>query len=284
MRTLLTMLMLLLSVAAFAQNDDNRKLTIPVIFHIVYTDTIPDNGISDEVRDKGNSTTRLTREKLLAELKDLDQDFQGINPDIGDVIPEFQSVIGNPNIHFILQDVRYVKTTLADIRQSTNSTKLHELSPAEHPERFLNVYISTLRFHGGGSEGYTNVPVNTLPANDDYVNLNYMWVGLHYRLLSHEVGHWLGLYHMNDEHQINTCHITDVPVQNKLTDIPCVICTKPSVRVIHSQRNQFAKPNTNNYMDYSGCRRMFSLQQAAYVRNLIFRLRPAIWNDQPVQN
>jgi hypothetical protein len=271
-------------VATFAQNDDGRQLTIPVVFHIIYTDTIPDNGINNDVRENGNSTTRLTREKLLAELKELDQDFQRMNPDIGMVIPEYQAVIGNPRIHFVLRDIRYVKTTLADIHQSTNSTRLHQLSPAQHPERVLNVYISTLRFHDGGSEGYTNVPVDELPSNDDYVNLNYMWVGLHYHLLAHEAGHWLGLYHVDDEHQLNTCHITDIPVQNKLTDIPCVICTKPGIRVIHRQQNQFTQPNTNNYMDYSGCRSMFSLLQSTYMRNLIFRLRPAIWTDQPIAN
>lgn len=284
MRTLFTNLLLILSVASFAQNDDGRQLTIPVVFHIIYTDTVADNGISDHVRDIGNSTTRLTREKLMAELKDLDQDFQRGNPDVGDVIPEYQSVIGNPGIHFIIQDVVYVKTTLADIHQRTNSTRLHQLSPSQHPERFLNIYISTLRFRGGGSEGYTNVPVNKLPENDDYVNLNYKWVGLHYRLLSHEVGHWLGLYHMNDERQIDLCHITDIPVQNRLTDIPCIICTKPGIKILGRQQNQFTKPNTNNFMDYSGCRRMFSMQQSAYMRNLILRLRPAIWSNQPVQN
>lgn len=270
--------------SAFGQTDDGRLVTIPVVFHIIYTDTLPDNGMSDAVRNSltGNSTSRLPKEKILAELKDLDQDFQRTNPDIGEVISEFRNVIGNPRIHFVLKDIIYVSTTLSQIHQRNNAGKLHELSPMIHPDSCLNVYISTLRVNGGGSEGVTNVPFNNQLPSSDAVNLNWSWVGLHYRLLTHEVGHWLGLWHVDSENQIDISNVTDIPVQTDLTEIICVICSRPGVKVIRRQREQFSKPNTNNYMDYSGCRRMFSTQQSIYMRNIIITLRKSIWNASSV--
>lgn len=267
----------------FAQGDDDRLITIPVIFHVIYTDTLADNGMSDAVRNSqdGNSTTKLPKEKILSELKDLDQDFQRLNPDLSDVIPEFRSVIGNPKIHFVLKDIRYVSTTPEQISQPTNSGRFRELAPMENPESCLNVYVSRLKVGGRGSEGVTNVPTTKVELVSDGVNLNFSWVGLHYRLLSHEVGHWLGLWHVDDKSQITKADISDIPVQNKLTDISCVRCTRRGVVVIARQRDKFTNPNTNNFMDYSGCRRMFSIQQSAYMRNVVIRLRKEIWHNSP---
>ena len=84
---------------------------------------------------------------------------------------------------------------------------------------------------------------------------------------------------MDDNQQISVGKIKDVPVQTALTEKACVICTKPGVKVIRSQRDQFKAPNTDNFMDYSGCRSMFSIQQCDYMRNLIIRLRPAMWKN-----
>jgi len=249
---------------------------------VIYTDTLPDNGMGDAVRNSkyGNSTTRLPREKIIAELKDLDQDFQKTNPDQGNVMDEYKPVAGNAKIHFVLQEIIYVKSDPAAIRRWDNSTRLHQISPPKYKDSCLNVYISVLRVGGHGSEGVTNVPWPGLDTADD-VNLNYSWVGLHYRLLSHEVGHWLGLWHMNDKRQLTLDQIDDIPVQNELTDINCVLCANQGVRVINSQRARFTAPNTNNFMDYSGCRCMFSIAQCSYMRGVVLRLRPVIWNNSP---
>lgn len=277
--TILISFITMLSIPSFAQKDDGRKIIIPVIFHIIYVDDIPDNGMSDSVRNSntGNSTTHLPKEKIQAELDDLDKDFQQLN-NVNVVIPEYKPVVGNAKIHFILRTIIYVKADKASIKQPSNSDKLHEISPLQNQDSCLNVYISILRVDGSGSEGVTNVPIDTLPISD-VVNLNYSWIGLGYHLLSHEVGHWLGLWHVFDKNQINITHINDIPVQTAFTDKGCVKCTKPGVKVIRSQRKQFVNPNTNNYMDYSGCRSMFSVQQCTYMRNLIIRLRPAIWSN-----
>ena len=273
--TFVFFLISLFSVGAYGQNDDDRLVTIPVIFHVIYCDSLPENGMGPEVRNSntGNSTSRLPREKIMAELQDLDEDFQNLNQSISNVGNDFKSVIGNPRIHFVLSDIVYHFTNYSYIKVRNNAPLLHKLSTMRDEDRSLNVYISALRVKGGGSEGLTNVPSEELP-NEDAVNLNYSWVGLHYHLLSHEVGHWLGLWHVDDESQINITHVTDIPVQTELTDIFCVICKSDKVKVIKRQRETFKEPNPNNFMDYSGCRSMFSIQQCKYMRNLIIRLRP----------
>jgi hypothetical protein len=270
----------MLSFLSFSQNDDGRKITIPIIFHVIYVDDNTDNGMGNDVKKgkTGNSTTNLPKEKIQAELNDLDANFQQLNSDASKVLPEYKPVVGNAKIHFTLRNIIYIKVDPASIYLRNNSDRLHEISPLQAQDSCLNVYISVLRVSGSGSEGVTNVPIDVLPSSDA-VNLNYSWVGLGYHLLSHEVGHWLGLWHVFDKNQINISQITDIPVQTDLTEIDCVICTRPGVKVIRSQRNQFTSPNTNNFMDYSGCRSMFSIQQCNYMRSLIIKLRPAIWNN-----
>ncbi len=273
--------LLLISIKASAQTDDGRLITIPVIFHVIYVDTIPDNGISETVRKSkyGNSTTKLPREKILAELKELDNDFQNLNTGLNDVVNEYKPVIGNPRIHFKLKEIIYLKVEPKEIHKCTNTSKFRELSPPQNPENTLNVYVSKLRVKCGGSEGITSVPIESIDIENDGVNLNYSWVGLNYHLLSHEVGHWLGLWHVDDMQQVSVSNITDIPVQTDLTDIECVECSREKVVVVKTYRQKFTKPNNNNFMDYSGCRSMFSIQQSRYMRNIIIKLRSAIYNN-----
>jgi hypothetical protein len=263
----------------YAQADDGRLIVVPVVFHVIYIDNLPDNGMGEEVRNgqTGNSTTRLPKEKIQAELDELNRDFQGLNPHTADVIREYKNVVGNPKIRFVLKDIKYVESTPQALKGCNNSETFHSLSTMVETTTTLNVYIGTLRVSCGGSEGVTNVPGSLLPSIDA-VNLNYSWVGLGYHLLSHEVGHWLGLWHVDDPSQFES-GITDIPVQTDRTDIDCVECTKPSVKVIRRMRDRFTSPNTNNYMDYSGCRSMFSIMQCTYMRNLVIRLRPVIWSN-----
>jgi len=50
------------------------------------------------------------------------------------------------------------------------------------------------------------------------------------------------------------------------------------IEVVKKQKKYFSKANTNNFMDYSGCRSIFSLQQCIYMREIVRTLRPGIWN------
>ncbi|WP_454880921.1 M43 family zinc metalloprotease [Sphingobacterium detergens] len=264
--------------------EDGRIIKVSIVFHVIYVDSVQVNGMSYSVRTSnyGNNTSYIPAEKLIAELNELNEDFQGKTPGINEVAEEYKPVIGSPNFKFELKEVRYKKAIASQIGQFNNVGTLHELSPMISPESCLYIYISKLRVRGRGSEGVTNVPINKNLPEEDCVNLNYSWVGLGYHLLTHEVGHWLGLWHVDDQNQIEITDITDIPVQNRLTDIQCIKCNSTGVKVRRRQRKEFSIPNTNNFMDYSGCRRMFSKQQAAFMRNLIINNRSTIWKNSEV--
>ena len=259
--------------------DDGRLIQIPVVFHVLYIDSSQDNGINAASRNNGNSSQYIPKEKIMAELADFDMDFQQKNPDISVVNNNFKNVIGNPKVHFYLKGLIYTPiSSWGKALQGTNTGYLHSLSPIVDPDKCLNVYIGKIKYNFGGTDGVTPVRINDSDdQTDDAVNLSYSWVGLHYRLLSHETGHWLGLWHTFDERQF-TDGITDIPVQAKFTEGNCYLCP-PDVREQRSLDANFQHTNYNNFMDYSGCRVMFSVLQAKKIRQVVQDYRPSIWNN-----
>ena len=249
--------------------DAGKLIKIPVIFHVLYGDKLQDNGTGSDAREHGNSTMYVPKEKIEAELADLDADFQNLNTDLSEVDSEFKKVVGNPRIHFYLSDIKYVAVNKKEIkRPKTNTDLLHKLSPIVDSRRYLNVYISIIKYKGDETDGLT--PVKTpedYHETYDVVNLNYQWVGLRYRLLTHEVGHWLGLWHTCDDQQLED-GIDDIPLQKTFTDRECVKCP-PEVKDQVRRNSGFAKSNYNNFMDYSGCRKMFSIKQVQRMHQYI---------------
>jgi hypothetical protein len=246
----------------------------------LYADKIEDNGTGPDAREVGNSTMYLPKAKIEAELADLDADFQNLNTDLSEVKSDFKKVIGNPKIHFYLSDIKYLEVNKRDIqRPNTNTDLLHRLSPIVDSKKTLNVYISVIKYRGKYTNGLT--PVKTPgESHDGYdvVNLNYQWVGLGYRLLTHEVGHWLGLWHTWDDQQLED-GIDDIPLQTTFTDLDCDRC-RPQVKDQVRRNLGFTQSNFNNFMDYSGCRKMFSIKQAQHMRKFIKIYRADIWNNQ----
>jgi hypothetical protein len=276
MRNLLFYLFNFIGVLCFAQ-DDGRIVYIPVVFHVIYSDSSADNGAGPTSVDKGNNTMFITEEKIKNELRDLDNAFQAKNSDLSNVIAEYEPSVGQANVHFSLQEIKYVRAGAMHIRLPfTNTDRLHNISPMVDPKRTLNVYISVIKFKGSHTNGVS--PVKTsLSAGDenDAVNINYQWVGLGYRLLTHEVGHWLGLWHTWDESQLSD-GIDDIPLQSGPTHVDCVLCP-PKVQDQIVSESKFKNSNYQNFMDYSGCRIMFSKKQVLQIRKVIEKYRPEIW-------
>lgn len=276
---------------SFGQNVDDRIIRIPVIFHVVYSDSSLDNGINDNSRNIGNSTQYLPTEKLTSELKDLHDDFMLLNNDTSEVLPYYKPIIGNPKIEFFLADtVLQIGGEKGIIRIHDSKNYLSEISTTSkiiNPQKYYNVYIGRIR----GSSGSTNLPIDSFFHPDDAVHLDFLWVGLHYRLLTHETGHWLGLLHIyggNGGAKGNrySCtigdSIPDTPPQKKSTDGGiCTECPPPYGTAIDQSCDKNIPSNYNNYMDYSGCRKMFTLGQSQYMREIVKKYRPIMW--RPIQ-
>ncbi len=226
---------------------ENDTIEIKVIFQVVYNN------------DKENIPTS----NIISELKDLNQDFLKANPDTSSVVSEYKNRIGNPKIKFVLADTILSERGIKRIVRRSSGA-LYKSSPVIDAKHYLNVYIGDI-----GSDGY----VYSRPwrnAKTDAVYLYYKWVGGNYRLLTHETGHWLGLWHIFE----GTCsatndEISDTPAQSTATgmDKPCdnsAQCTQKEL------------PMYNNYMDYSDCRCMFTKEQSSWMRGIIKKFRPDI--------
>ena len=167
-------------------DPSNMNLVIPVVVHVIMND---DGSIGD-----------IDRETIERQMVILNEDFAGTG--VGSD-PETPSA----SLRFVLarQDPSGAPTT--GITRSTNTIWFNDQGDywnelAWDPSRYLNVYTNS----GGGVFGY----VNAFPASgaagdiDDRVVINWRVFGEagDYgppqdlgRVLTHEVGHYLGLFH-----------------------------------------------------------------------------------------
>lgn len=238
-----------------------KRIKIPVIFHILYS----------------NETENVSTDSILAELKNLHDDFLMLN-NTSDVITQFKNVIGNPNIYFYLADSIFPGNSekgIIRINAKKNIRNLYKTSPVVNSQKYLNVYIGNIKFHGRYTDGFTPVPFDSLVHEDDAVHLRYKWIGGHYHLLTHEVGHWLGLWHVFEDGCKDGDLVSDTPPQKQATDGACDLCP-PTVK---DQTCTTLPSNYNNFMDYSGCRQMFTKEQCGKMRNTIKDFRPLLWRN-----
>jgi hypothetical protein len=108
--------------------------------------------------------------------------------------------------------------------------------------------------------------VNSFPWQNpatDAIALYHADIGDGTRLLTHEAGHWFGLWHITEgECGIENDGIADTPRQSSFTNG----CPNSKMECNNSCFFQ-------NYMDYSNCRVAFTAGQAVRIREVFFRFR-----------
>lgn len=239
--------------------DDDRKIKIPIVFHVIYNNEI--ENIDDSL--------------ILKELQDLNMDFSQKN-DMSMLDNDFLNIVGNPNIEFYLLDTSF-QTKTNGIRRVKSYKNKNEL--LINSTNCLNVFIAN---HGNyaPSIGASN--------GKNMVNLNYDDVGIHGHTLTHETGHWLGLYHIfgqvgNSSWWNNTFGskddlIEDTPLQKGATAICYEIkhdCPCPPLNIYYKDHKRLY----NNFMDYNPCRCMFSIKQCIQMRNKIIEERSIVFEN-----
>ncbi len=253
--------------AQSSQSGSRAVVTIPVVVHVVYNTSA--QNISDAL--------------IQAQMNQLNLDFAKLNSDASNVPSAFSALAANTNVQFCLaQRDPSGNPTTGIVRKSTTVTSFSTTDGVKNTStggdaawdatKYLNLWVCNL---GGGILGYAQFPGG--PAATDGVVVTYTSVGSlttpgssapynYGRTATHEVGHWLNLYHIwGDDGTACTGsdNVADTPNQADenygCPAFPTVSCSNG--------------PNGDmfmNYMDYTddACMNMFTTGQATRMNAL----------------
>jgi PKD repeat protein len=244
--------------------------TIAVIFHVVHNPNNPAENVSNAL--------------IMQVFNDIQEDFQLLNQDAVNARTNLGFVPADVNINFCLATKTSTGVPLAElgvVRVSTNEDYYKMKASATggsqiwDRNKYLNVWICDIsNGANSGTAGYAYRPTNNmLPgASIDGIVLDYNLGMNNDNVLTHEIGHYLGLDHTWGGS--GSCNLDD-----GFNDTPNT--AGPSFNFAGScSGNQTTCGNTQvqyeNYMDYSNCTVMFSQLQANYMLNTLTGARASL--------
>ncbi len=251
--------------AEYAESMANRGgdmiiYTIPVVFHIIHN----------------NGEENISDEQIFDALNILNRDFRKLNPDTASVVEAFEDIIADVGIEFRLASkdpfgnchpgINRVQSELTT--EGGSEMKALSVWPRDS---YMNIWVCADA--GEGAAGYTFLPATVNGGwgqlNDGIV-LRHDYTGsigtsspFRSRTLTHEVGHWINLFHTwgpgNSPNEPENCDIDDL-VEDTPNTIGFLSCNLSGA----SCGNEI--DNVQNYMEYSYCSRMFTIGQALRMR------------------
>ncbi len=239
--------------------DNGEIITIPIVFHIIH------NGGPENISD---ATVKQQVDRL-------NIDYRKQNADTSKIRPEFLSLAADARIQFKLATVDpWGRCTNGIDRvaslSTTNATDQVKALDWWDSRKYLNVWVVESISSNLGNNlvlaGYSHFPWDAITSPwDDGILMNYRYVGKSYRTLTHEVGHYLGLYHTfqdscSTDQDLQGDHVHDTPPVASASfgwDI-----TKNSC---HSDKPDLPDM-IENYMDYADHPYMFTAQQVWRMR------------------
>lgn len=262
MKYILPLFFSLLFITATQIITAQNPYTIPVVFHILYY-----NGV-------GN----IADSQVVNEMTILNQDYNKLNPDTGDVIPQFKELIGNAEIQFELAKldpngkpttgIDRIDTSLANVGGDTS--KINQWNPA----MYLNIWtVNQFLSEVVSNENYQPLShIDSFPSLDgiviinNYVGSNGSGSPIVSRALTHIIGHWLCLLHTWGMGYCGVAcgddSVSDTPITKGYAYCPpdtsqAKICDSTIVE------------NYQNFMEYSYCSKMFTNGQTDRMHNCL---------------
>ncbi|MBI3133787.1 MAG: T9SS type A sorting domain-containing protein [Bacteroidetes bacterium] len=264
------------SQAVNSQQKTPGTNTISVIFHVVYN--TPSENVSNGL--------------IMQVFNDLQEDYQLLNADAVNARTGFGFVPADANINFCLATQTPAGAPLTEVgveRVSTTEVWYDSDNGEENKmksaitgganiwdrNKYLNVWICDIsNGAGSGTAGYAYRPIGgVLPGSTiDGIVLDYNLGMNNENVLTHEVGHYLGLDHTWGGS--GSCSLDD-----GFTDTPNT--AGPSFNYAGScSGNQTTCGSTQtqyeNYMDYANCTCMFTTEQANFMLSVLTGIRSSL--------
>ncbi len=174
----------------------NEIITIPVVVHVVYA----------------TAAQNVSDQQILSQIEVLNRDFRRLNPDTGNTPQVFKPVGADAGIEFCLASrdpqgnfttgITRTPTTNTNFTTFNNAVKYDVTGgkSAWNTSEYLNIWVCNIQ---GSVLGYAQFPGGN-PATDGIV-VDYLAFGTTGsaqspynggRTTTHEIGHWLNLYHI----------------------------------------------------------------------------------------
>lgn len=257
------------AIESFTQNyiatDGERALvTIPVVVHVVY------NVAAENISDA----------RIYEQIEVLTEDFRRLNADVGETPAYFAGIAADCEIQFCLATTDPSGNPTTGITRTsttkTSFTTADEMKGATYGKtawdrnKYLNLWVCDL---SGGLLGYAQFPGGA--ASTDGVVIDYAYFGVtgaaapfnEGRTATHEVGHWLNLYHIWGDDG-TSCGGSDLVADTPNQADETYGCPGGTIRI--SCSNGPNGDNFQNYMDYTddGCMNMFTAGQKTRMQAL----------------
>jgi PKD repeat protein len=236
---------------------------IPIVFHVLHE----------------YGSENVTDAQIYDQMEILNEDYRKLNADTNQVVPAFDTLIADCMIEFHLATIDpygnctngiehiYTHQTSA----SDDFSKLNQWNRAN----YLNVWVVN-SIGEAGVAGYAYYPTATTGGGfyidgiiilNDYVGSIGTSSPYSSRALTHEIGHYLGLAHTWGSTNDPTVACGDDDVDDTPLTKGHNSCT--AFDLADSTCVPGIIENTQNYMEYSYCSHMFTLDQAEFMHNVL---------------
>jgi len=255
-----------------ARNNKQRSsttiFTIPTVIHIVHKNTL--QNISDA--------------QVLSQIQVLNEDFRRKNADTIYTASEFLPIAADTEIEFCLATLDPLGQPTTGITRTpttrafgiNDTIKFTDMGGRDiwDASKYLNIWVGEIE---GGILGYAQFPGAN--SNTDGVVIDYRYFGIMGtatapfnlgRTATHEVGHWLNLFHIWGDGGCNLDDaVADTPIAGSpnYTNPPCTSLSPNScIAATNDLPDMF-----QNYMDYSSdaCMNLFTLGQKTRMRAML---------------